>query len=60
MPHLKSIESKITSELFVRIHASYLVNLSKMTEIKKKSGWQLYIGNVQLPIARSRVEFLKS
>jgi two-component system LytT family response regulator len=51
---LKEIESKLPSDLFIRIHHSYLVNIQFITSLKRHSN-ELEIDNkIILPISRSR------
>lgn len=47
---LKSIDEKLFNYGFVRIHKSYVVNLSKVSTI---SGNNVFIGNQMLPIGKS-------
>ncbi len=50
---LKEIESKLSSENFIRIHHSYLVNLHSITAFKKQS-CELEIDNkLLLPVSRT-------
>lgn len=51
---LKDIESKLPSDIFIRIHHSYLVNLHSITSLKRQTN-ELEIENkLLLPISRSR------
>jgi DNA-binding LytR/AlgR family response regulator len=53
----KDLESALPTDTFVRIHRSYVVNVSSITRVV---GGQLYIGKHELPIgALFRKEFLK-
>ena len=47
---LKSIAEKFTDYGFVRVHKSYVVNLSKVTSI---SGQTLYVGMQSIPIGKA-------
>ncbi|MBN2820563.1 MAG: response regulator transcription factor [Bacteroidales bacterium] len=58
---LKYFEENISSELFLRIHKSYLVNLTHVKKYLKKDGGELVMTNNDvLPVSRnSRNELLK-
>lgn len=47
---LKSIEEKLPSELFVRVHRSFIINLSKIESIE---GTTLFINKTVVPISDS-------
>jgi DNA-binding LytR/AlgR family response regulator len=47
---MKSLESQLPEEEFVKIHQSYLVNYSKITAIE---GNGIKIGDKSLPISRN-------
>ena len=54
---LKSLEEKISSSDFIRIHRSYIVNLNKVTSIQE--GYVM-LDKVKLPLSRSyRADFLR-
>lgn len=53
---LKSIEEKLPSYKFTKIHRSYIVNLSEVENIKDSS---LTINGKNLPISRSKKSLLK-
>ncbi len=48
---LKEITQKIKSEYFMRVHASYLVNLRCISEIQKQE-WLLTILKHRIPVSR--------
>ena len=51
---LKALENALTSEFFVRVHNSYLINLLHATKFSKKDGWQIRLSNGRLiSISRS-------
>ncbi|CAN5142983.1 LytTR family DNA-binding domain-containing protein [soil metagenome] len=52
---MKSIESKLSSKDFIRIHRSYIVRLDKVTEIEENS---VKISGKLLPVSRSHKEEL--
>lgn len=55
---MKSLEEKVNSPGFMRIHRSYIVNLDKVTSIQEGC---VMLGKVQLPLSRTyRTEFVKS
>jgi len=55
---LQSYES-IIGDLFFRCHKSYLVNLSYIKEINKRSNQILLSTGEILPFSRSRIKFLE-
>jgi DNA-binding LytR/AlgR family response regulator len=53
----KELESVLPAEIFVRIHKSYLVNVSCVTRV---AGGQLFIGKAELPVgAIFKKDFLR-
>jgi len=50
---LKTVESALPKDLFLRIHKSYLINLNYVTGIKQENIVVLE-PNIELPIARRR------
>lgn len=57
---LKEINEMLPSDVFVRVHNSYLVNLDKVREFIKNEGYLVLSSNHKLPISRHRkAEFLK-
>lgn len=51
---LKSVEHKMPSDMFVRIHKSYLINVNDITALHRSTG-EVEINHTQLlPIARDR------
>lgn len=53
---MKSLEDSL-SDVFARVHRSYIVNLQKIVDIEENT---LVIGNKVIPISRAnRAEFLK-
>lgn len=54
---LKKVAEKLGSDLFIRIHKSFIINFSKVTSIAE--GY-LFINEVKIPIGRTyRSEFIK-
>ena len=53
---LKQIINHINSPIFLRIHSSYFVNLSKVNNIIKNGSWMIEIGKHMLPISRSKTQ----
>lgn len=50
---LKDIQGRLPADQFIRIHASYLVNMQDITALKKKHDWELEINNsLLLPVSR--------
>jgi DNA-binding LytR/AlgR family response regulator len=45
---MKSIEEKLPSKKFIRIHKSYIISISHITSIRKGS---VYLGSVELPLS---------
>lgn len=52
---LKNLEEKLPSKKFMRIHRSYIVNLSKIEKIK---GIKLFMGQIEIPISENLLEVL--
>jgi two-component system, LytTR family, response regulator len=52
---LKSIEQKLPTRDFERVHRSYIVNLARIDKIK---GNKLYLGNTEIPISEHSIEAL--
>ncbi len=48
---MKSIENKLSSDDFVRIHRSYIIRLDKIKEIEDDT---VSVGPIVLPISRSQ------
>ncbi len=58
---LKSIESKLDLEGFLRVHHSYLVNMDKVIQyVKADGGYLVLVDNSMIPISRSKRGDLKS
>ena len=56
---LKDIEAKLPEDLFIRIHASFLVNIQDITALKRRQNWEVEINNKQLlPVSRLKKETL--
>ena len=51
---LKDIESKLPSDVFFRIHHSYLVNLQSITALKKQSCEVEIENKLMLPVSRTQ------
>ena len=47
---LKSLEDKLSSDFFLKVHRSYIVNLSKIEDIQENT---LVIGKAVIPISRA-------
>lgn len=57
---LKDVESRLPGDLFIRIHASYLVNMQDITALKKRRNWEIEINNeLLLPVSRLKKEELQ-
>lgn len=52
---LKGIESKLPEKGFMRVHKSYIVNLSRIESIRSR---QIYIGEHEIPVSESVMEDL--
>lgn len=60
LQNTQGIESRLPCDLFIRIHASYLVNREDITALKRKDNWELEINNEQwLPVSRQKKETLQ-
>lgn len=55
--NLKTIESKLTSNQFCRVHQSYIVAMDKITSFQKT---RLMIDKLEIPIGRTFLEVFKS
>lgn len=54
---IKSLEDKINSELFMKVHRSYIINLLKIDDIREND---LYIKGIEIPISKAhRADVLK-
>lgn len=51
---LKEIEELLPTELFFRIHNSYLINLEKVKEYFKTDGYVVLSNQKKMPVSRSR------
>lgn len=51
---MKQLEEELPTDLFFRIHNSFIVNLSKIKSFYKNEGFILLENNVQLPVAKQR------
>lgn len=54
---LKSIDAKLTSDRFLKVHRSFIVNMDKIVDIQENS---LVIGEMVIPISRSNKPLLMS
>ena len=52
---MKSIEEELGNKYFVRIHKSYIVNVSKVESIEKQT---VYMGTHELPIGRTMKNYI--
>jgi DNA-binding LytR/AlgR family response regulator len=52
---LKSMEEKLPSHKFMRVHRSFIVNLVKIDKIK---GIKLFIGEIEIPVSDNLLEVL--
>jgi DNA-binding LytR/AlgR family response regulator len=52
---LKAMEEKLSSNKFMRVHRSFIVNLAKIEKIK---GIKLFIGETEIPISENLLEAL--
>ncbi|HTS45236.1 MAG TPA: LytTR family DNA-binding domain-containing protein [Puia sp.] len=52
---MKSIEEKLPSKKFIRIHKSYIVSLSKITSIRKGS---VFLGGMEVPVSDNYKDLL--
>lgn len=58
---LKTIESKLDSELFIRVHQSHLVNQKRIVEFKKGASSVLVLSNGdQVPVSHRKKPFVTS
>jgi two-component system LytT family response regulator len=60
--NLKILESRLPSDLFFRVHRSYIVNLSKVTELTSDTsrGYRLKMDdNTRIPLARRKAREVK-
>jgi len=59
---LKLLESRLPSDLFLRVHRSYIVNLRKITELNSsaRGGYKLKMSdNTEIPVARRKAREVK-
>lgn len=54
---LKQIEEKLTNDFF-RIHNSFIVNLSKISEYLKSDNYVILSNNVKIPVSRQKKSLL--
>lgn len=54
---LKSLENSLNSTQFLRVHRSYIVNISKVTGLK---GRDLFLGTINIPVSDSYYEVVKN
>ncbi len=57
---LKNLQESIKDRFFVRVHASFLVNLRYLEEIRKGGNLTLVINGLEIPVSRSKTEALMS
>ncbi|MEO5892300.1 MAG: LytTR family DNA-binding domain-containing protein [Ferruginibacter sp.] len=56
---LKDVENRLPADLFMRIHASYLVNIQDITALKRKCNWEVEVDNDRLlPVSRLKKQEL--
>ena len=53
---MKSFENDLPKHKFIRIHKSFIVNIDKIDKFTTKF---IEIGNVKIPISRTKKEILK-
>ncbi len=54
---LKSLDNELTQSTFIKVHRSYIVNLSKVEDLKAN---EITIGNKIIPVSRAHKAELKS
>lgn len=42
---LKEVEQTLSSDYFIRVHHSYIINLLHATKFSKRDGWQIMLRN---------------
>ncbi len=60
--NLKILESRLPSDLFLRVHRSYIVNLRKVTELTSSAagGYKLkMVDSTEIPVARRKARDVK-
>lgn len=58
---LKDIESRLPAEMFIRIHASYLVNMQDITALKGRGKLEVEVNNgIVLPVSRLKRKALQT
>ena len=60
--NLKLLESRLSSDLFLRVHRSYIVNLRKITELNSsaRGGYKLkMVDNTEIPVAHRKAHEVK-
>ena len=56
---LKEVEKTLSSDYFVRVHHSYIINLLHATKFSKRDGWQVMLRNGSaIAVSRSKREKL--
>jgi len=55
---LKEVEKNLPDDLFIRIHHSYLVNISEITAMKKQVGKLELSNEILLPYSRNMKSYL--
>ncbi|MBS1597859.1 MAG: response regulator transcription factor [Bacteroidetes bacterium] len=45
---MKSIEEKLSSKKFIRIHKSYIISIARVTSVRKGS---IFLGNIEVPLS---------
>ncbi|MFV0304821.1 MAG: LytR/AlgR family response regulator transcription factor [Moheibacter sp.] len=51
---IKEVHSKLNSNLFERVHNSYVINMLKVKEYFKTDGYVLLESNAKIPVSRSK------
>lgn len=54
---LKNVEEKLPTELFYRVHNSFVVNLNKVREYQKNEGFIILSNNKKIPVSRNKKNF---
>jgi len=61
--NLKHLESRLPSDLFLRVHRSYIVNLKEVTELISNIGSRYRLkmsDNTEIPVSRRKAREVKN